>query len=554
MITFPNEKEVYDFMNIIYKSESGKIGMRKQYEFIKEYNDTPEEFLNNIDRNRELSKKHMKSYHNTLSYFIIFLSLKFNIKPNCDIQALRIYYAQDIINYFNLVPSNFRNAMDEKVKGSYKRKQSFLVQIIKSLVYLEKRNITEVTDDDLLRLRNKDFFKGSAKSEHFPVLLQSVLGIINKRSLGQRLSGKLIDKKDYGSNVEDITVAIQAYLNNNYINRGFKEDSPLISIRLFFKWLHKNYNITTLNDISCIQWEKYKKFIENSDLKNRTKQVRTDMVSRFFKWLRAQNVIKENIVEIEERYRGVVKCKPRAFNSREDYIKILKATFDFEPTNDDEWLAKQFIIVSAATGLRKSEVLWLGPECLIEEDDETGEVLVQIKEKLGVKNKMTSVLKWGIKSLKELNLRFEKLPNKIKFYNSKTNEYFYSIFQANNGFLITAYCLQETFKKIMSLGNVLDQNGEPINLESVKFHGFRHQKFNDIYCVTNGSLTAVKVDSGHQTIKMAKTYIQQNEKQRQQEALELIAKGKVVGKGSEIIKALIQTPYSAQRYLEIVKK
>lgn len=554
MSEFPKDEEFYDYLKSMYSSESGVIGFKKQYSIIKANFNTPEDFLGNIDDNKELVNDNLGSYHSGINSIIIFLSLKLNIRPNCNIQSIIVLYAPKIIDFFQLVPYNFKDAMNEKVVGLERRKQTFLIQIIKVLMYLEKSNITEITDTDLLSLRNSDFFKGRAKSERIPTLLQSVLAIINKKSLPRKLTRITNENKDYGTNLDEVKAIIKEYIDKKYINKGFREESPLTSIRCFFKWLHKEYYILKLEDVSIEHWEKYKAYVIREYDKGRTRQVKIDMVSKFFQWAQSEKKINKKIVSLNERYEGPVKCKPRAFDSREDYIKILKAIINFEPDNKREALVKSFLLIATATGLRLNEVLWLGPGCLIDEDGESGEIVLQIKEKLGFKNKTTSILKWGIEPLEELNLRFERIPNKIKFYDKKTKEYFYSIFQECDHTILSQSFIRDTFKKIMKFGNVIDENGESLGIESVNIHGFRHQKYTDIYCATNGSLTSVKVDSGHTSIKMAKTYIQQNEKERQLEALELIAQGKVVGRGAEIIKALIKTPYSAQRYLEIVRK
>lgn len=554
MMSFPDEEEFYEFIKTIYSAESKIIGSKKQYQSILLKFSTPNEFLSDIDKNKEVIKDNLKTYSNNINTIIIFLSLKCSIKPNCDIQSIIINNAQKIIDFFKLVPINFQEAMNKKVIGSERRKQTFLIQIIKALIYLEKRNITEVTYEDLLKLRSSDFFKGRAKTESIPTLLQGVLSIIKSESLPRKLPSTTNDNKDYGTDLEDIKGIIQEYLNKKYINKGYQEDSPLSCIRCFFKWLHSEYSISEFGDISIEHWVKYKEYVCERNIRSRTKQVKIDLVAKFFEWAQIEGKVIKVIVQVNERYKGKVECKPRSFDNRDVYIKILRAIMSFEAKNRREYLAKQFLIVATATGLRANEILWLGPDCLIDEDGESGEVVLQVKEKLGFKNKTTSVLKWGIEPLKELNQRFKNIENKIKFYNSKTKEHFYSLFQDYDDTILSISFIRNTFTKIMRIGNVVDENGEPLELNQVKIHGFRHQKFNDIYCITNGSLTAVKIDSGHQTIKMAKTYIQQNEKERQLEALELIAQGKVVGKGADIINSLIKTPYSAQRYLEIVKK
>lgn len=114
--------------------------------------------------------------------------------------------------------------------------------------------------------------------------------------------------------------------------------------------------------------------------------------------------------------------------------------------------------------------------------------------------------------------------------------------------------IYEKFSEILNTANIVDEYGKVVTFDDTKMHGFRHQKYNDIYEITNGSVVAVKIDSGHRTTEMAKRYTKQNEDRKQQEALKLIEEGKVVGKGAEIIKAMLKTPYSVERYIEIVKK
>lgn len=542
-MNFPRLSEFEEFMSSVYTGEGKLFRARWIYEGILNSFKTPEAFLRNEDIMPETG------------IAIIFLSFKLRIKPSCNIQSITIRNCKEIIDFFNLVPDKFWKAFESEVIGSERRKRTFLVQIIKALIYLQKKNVSEINYEDMLMLRNDDFFTGKAKTESFPTILEKTLGMMNGKALPQRLPKTTQNNKDYGTSHIDIRNIIILYLEYKYLNKGQNEESPLSAIRTFFKWLHGNFDaIDTVGDITKEQWLSYKAYIISStDIKERTKQMKLDMVSMFFEWLQIENYIKDKIVDVGERYKVHIKHKPRMFQEREHYKKILEQIILFEPENEREELVKQYLLVASSTGLRAKEVLWIGPDCLNDVKNEAGEIILQVREKLKVKNKVTSILLWGIDSVMFLQDRFNKNDKKLKFYNKKTNAYFYSLFQDGNKLLDSSF-IYKVFNRIMEMANITNERGEAISFKDVKMHGFRHQKFNDIYQVTNGSLSAVKIDSGHKTIAMARVYTQQQEKNRQIETIKLIESGEIVGKGAEIIKQMMKTPYSLQRYIKIVEK
>ncbi|MBK1811656.1 hypothetical protein JHL18_13615 [Clostridium sp. YIM B02505] len=538
---FPPIEELEDYIKNVFHGDKPLENVRVLYRKIIMNFNTPEEFLK------------QKNFIYRENVFVIFLCLKQHIKPQYNIQEVRINNYREIINYFNLVPSEFWEGYEKEVKGLDRRKSKFLVQIIKALIFLRKTNVNEITYEDILRLRDKNFFTGVANNERFPTILEKVLGIMNRQALPYKLPQYI--ELDYGTKCEKTKEVIKEYLQKKYINKNYKTEMPLIYIRQFFKWVSKNYHgILGLDEINEAHWLEYKEYvIMNNKYKERTKEVKISLVAMFFEWTQRENIINTRIVDINERYIRKEDCKPRMFKEREYSKLILQQILLFEPSSDQELLFKMYMLIASATGLRKEEVLWLEPNCLYNSTYESAEISLQVVDKIGVKNKITSVLPWGIEPLKYLIKRFENLEIKIKFYNERLGKHVYSLFQYDNKLLSRTY-IYEKFSDILSKANILDDCGELVEFADVKIHGFRHQKFNDIYEITNGSIAAVKVDSGHRSSEMARRYTKQNQDKRQLQALRLIEEGMIVGKGAEIIKEMLKTPYSIERYIEIVKK
>lgn len=213
-------------------------------------------------------------------------------------------------------------------------------------------------------------------------------------------------------------------------------------------------------------------------------------------------------------------------------------------------------MVASATGLRLSEVLWLGPGCLTLTKGDVGEITLQTREKQGLKNKPMSILPWGVESIRLLEERYKKNnegKRPTEYYHRQSRQYFPSLFELEGKVISVNTAGSEINKLIHEIEeeykakNILFKKGS-------KFHAFRHQKVNDILEVTGGSVSQAKMDTYHESATMILEYSAQSKEKRQEEAYRALEEGKIVGKYADILKQLLLTPYSPEQYMEVVKK
>lgn len=488
-----------------------------------------------------------------ISSIIVFLAFELDLEIKINIQSLRIYNADKIIKYFDLADKKFWNAFNEVVKGSQKRKSGFLIQVVKALMFLKKNNVKDITYDDYTNLYSKEFYYGHAEHLSFPTMLERVMDKMNGKAMPKRVMSKKNNGSDYGLMNESVKEIVNIYFEEKYIQKGYRIKSPLFGIKNFFDWLFSYWkNTNSINDIDSVHWENYRTYIERKICKARTRQVIYNNVAMFFEWLQERKIVTKQIVEYGDRWKGLVEVESRMFLSRGHYKKIIHEIIRFEPNDEYEYLVKEYLIVISSTGFRASESLWIGPNSVDNIVDGIGEICLHVREKTGVKNKVTSIYPLGIEAITRLEKRLRNI-EKIKFYNERTNIYVYSLFQYD-GKLIGIDKIYNVFRRIMKNANLVDDYGNKIEYRNIKLHALRHQKYNDIFDATGGNASAVKIDSGHKHIEMTKRYTKQEEKKKRIEALKLVEQGNIIGKQADILRSLLISPVSNDKYLEVVKK
>ncbi|WP_053955754.1 site-specific integrase [Inediibacterium massiliense] len=520
---------------------------RKEYDNLTNKYNTIEELLNSRKGTKEPGVDNL----------IIYILLAEKIQVKEDIHSILTVYGKRIIEYFKILDGIELDFWEqfESLDRDRKAKKFFINAFLRVFIFLNKYHLNEIEYSDLKILKSEKFNYDTTYKSGFCHNLIHI--IMNLKTTDNKLKIQLKQDEDinkYGTYHVDLINKMKNYLEQEYIDRRQKTKTSSYAIRAFYKWLKNNHEeISKVKHIDEEHWYSFKNYIYNSEkIKPRTRQIRTNHTKLFLQWLQKNGYIKKEIVNASEKYRGYVECEPMMFVNREHKKKIIAKVIGYVPKNEKEELMKHFILVIADSGLRFSECLWIGPECLVENEDGIGEIFLQIREKLGRKNKTTSILPLGLKSIVFLEERFRKIEKK-KFYHEQSEEYFYSLFTYESK-LLTDRAVYAFYNKIIKDIEFKDDDGKVIDYSYIKFHAFRHQKFNDIYEVTNGSLYAVKVDSGHTQVEMTRKYTRQQEEKRKRKAMELIEEGKIVGKGAEILKELLKSQYEPSRYLKIVEK
>lgn len=539
---FPSINSFEDYFCVISTAKNKVAYSRFIYKYATSHFETPNDILScNIKKGKRLSS------------IIVFLAFELDLEVKVNIQSLRIYNAEVIIKYFDLADNEFWSAFNIVVKGLEGRKSAFLIQVVKALMFLKKKNIRDISYDDYTKLYSKEFYYGHAEHLAFPTMLERVMDKMNGRAMPKRVMSKKNNGSDYGLMNGSVKEIVNIYFEEKYIQKGYKIKSPLFAIKNFFDWIFGYWNdVDFIKNINSLHWENYRIYIEKKECKARTKQVIYNNVAMFFEWLQERKVLIKQVVEYGDRWRKFVEVESRMFLSRSHYKKIMHEMIKFEPNDEYEYLVKEYLIVISSTGFRASESLWIGPNSIDNIVDGIGEISLQVKEKTGIKNKVTSIYPLGIEAINRLEKRLRNI-EKIRFYNEKTNTYVYSLFQYD-GKLIGIDKIYKVFRIIMKNANLVDDYGNKIEYKNIKLHALRHQKYNDIFDATGGNASAVKIDSGHRHIEMTKRYTKQEEKKKRIEALKLVEQGNIIGKQADILRSLLISPVSNDKYLEVVKK
>jgi site-specific recombinase XerD len=471
--------------------------------------------------------------------------------------TIPISYPEKYINYFGLADEKFWDVFHCYVKGSVRRKQKFLAAILRVLLNLGKRKVADLNYDDLKLLYTEQYYYGALETENFiPIIEKIIINYTNEArpTVARKFSYVGVSALDrYGTCNSEFIKLIDKYLEIRYIQKGYNIKFPISHIKTFFSWLSENNpELLFIGEINDEILDEYKYHILNLDYKSRTIAAKFDIINQFFRWLFEEKRI-DRVINITVKLNKTDQSKSRMFEGREHFKKVLYEIMNFEPQDEKQYLIKHFLIVASATGLRFSEVRWLGPDCIKSISEDIGEITLQIKEKQRKQNKTTSILPWGISSINELNERFHKKKNKIRFYHENTKDYFYVLFEYEDRMLAASEILL-TLRTLFNKADLRDDQGNLVDYSNIKTHAFRHQKFSDIFDVTNGSLTSVKLDSGHKTIEMSKKYIRQSSRKKQIEMIKLVEEGKIVGKSAQILIDLLNVKIEPLKYIDLVKK
>ncbi len=537
---FPDAEEFIHFYGYISKAVNNQRFKAKHIylKFISEFNFVEDAFCSDLIKLKKTDT------------IIIFLYFMTNIEVNISVENLRINNPKAILNYFGIVDERFWAACDEMKIKNLDNKCS---QILKTLIYLGKREFDAITFKDLTNMYATSFYYAVKRSYSIPTTIQNIKERISKKAMPTSITKFSNRKYNYSEIEKNAKSIISEYLKKEYTNKGYQISSPLYSIRSFLQWInYVHKSIKYLNNINLVHWIEYKDYVNNLKLKERTKQVRIDLVSKFLQWIQENNIINEKIVEYGERYRRVEECKPRMLYTREHFKLIVKAIIDFNPQNEYDSLVQNYLKVVTATGLRLTEAKWLEIGCIRTIEDNVGEITLTVKDKTGIINKTTSIMPWGIESINLLEDRYAKI-NGMEIYNSRTGRYVKSLFQYN-GKLISNDKIYKILNNIMESLEFGDEYGNLIDYRDIKLHSFRHQKFNDIFDVSDGNIIAVKMDSNHISTTMARRYTKQGERKKNLEIIKAIEEGYIVGKGAELLKALINIEIPHDKYIETVKK
>ncbi|MDC4240910.1 tyrosine-type recombinase/integrase [Clostridium tertium] len=561
MNQFPDIKEYIEYIERFFSVENVKE--RKQY--ISTYNkiiskfSTVEKFIESM-----INKEGWNKYSRRIA---IFLTLKCKMFVFEFIDAVKIVNAKEKVIYCEVVDKRFREICEEEFKNNKNMKRDFYKFLLKTFAYFNIKNINEIDLKRLSELNTDSFTTAIQRRRQYILFLDKVMALYNLKGNEIDIRQEIrynADVRKYGTSKEYIICAINKYIQEEYISKNYIGDKFLKNISLFFKWLYNKYeNIESLSDIREDYIIQYYEYVKSLSIGNETRWNRCNYVLKFFIWSEYKKLTSLNVIKIGhglKNRREYIEDNPKMFQDRKHFNQVLAKVQKYEPIDDEEFLFKNYILVLMGTGLRVGEGIWLDNKCLKERvkvsgesNNEVGEILLRTKDKTKMVNKRTGILPWGLTALDELVERFNSREN-VLIYNKDLGEYNYSLFEYK-GKTISLPKLLAFYKNTILDGiEFKDENGKNIDYNNIKFHAFRHQKFNDIYEVTNGNIMRVKQDSNHRSIRMAKKYTRQSKKKMIRRISKSIENGKIVGKGAQILQELLNIDMLPEQYLEIMKK
>lgn len=561
MNQFPDIKEYIEYIERFFSVENVKE--RKQY--ISTYNkiiskfSTVEKFIESM-----VNKEGWNKYSRRIG---IFLTLKCKMFVFEFIDEVNIVDAKEKVIYCEVVDKRFGEICEEEFKNNKNMKRDFYKFLLKTFAYFNIKNISEIDVKRLGELNVDSFSVAIQRRRQYILFLDKVMALYNLKGNEIDIRQEIrynADVRKYGTSKECIIGAINKYIQEKYISKNYTGDKFLKNISLFFKWLHNKYeNIESLNDISKDYIIQYYEEVKSLSIGNESRWNRCNYVLKFFIWSEYKKLTSLNVIKIRhglKNRREYMEDNPKMFQDRQHFKQVLAKVQRYEPIDEEEFLFKNYILVLMGTGLRVSEGIWLDNKCLQtrekvndKSNKEVGEVFLRTKDKTKMVNKRTGILPWGLTALDELLERFNSREN-VLIYNKDLGEYNYSLFEYK-GKIISLPKLHLFYKDVILDGiEFKGENGDNIDYKDIKFHAFRHQKFNDIYEGTDGNIMRVKQDSNHRSIRMAKKYTRQSKKKMIRRISKSIENGKIVGKGAQILQELLNIDMLPEQYLEIMKK
>lgn len=543
---FPSNSEYEKYSRLALKvSDENITEYMYNYFLVQRKYSSPIQFIN-MDKNRK---------NNKIKIFLIF-QLKIFVYEY--IEYYKFESAKSIILYFNLIDNRFEKICNNELLLHKTMNDRFYSILLKCFVYLKKDHISKISFDEVLLLNDDKFTTDVPRRRQFILFMKKLMTVYRGQGSKKDFSTELRKDKNYrtyGTQSIKIINYINDYVDKNFILRGYSNNKPLKYLRLFFKWTYVQYGYyLDVKDITESIILIYVDQVEkDTKLGEYAKTARINYVYRFFNWLKEEEKVSIALNVNKRKYRYGINEEPRMFDDREHYMMVVERLQKYEPQNDLEKLYKYLSLIVSATGLRISEARWLDYNCLLEVKDKVGVITLKTKDKTNIINKKTSILPWGIEALEKTKRLFDQRP-KILVYNKKLNEYVYTLFEFK-GEVIKTYNLNQFInEKIFDDIQFKDKAGNIVNYNNKKFHAFRHQKFNDVFEISGGSIKAVQNDSGHQSTKMAKRYTMQSRAKQINEISKNIEAGKIVGKGAELLKQMLQTKMLPKEYLEIAQR
>lgn len=557
MNQFPDIKEYIEYIERFFSVENVKE--RKQY--ISTYNkiinkfSTVEKFIESM-----VNKEGWNKYSRRIG---IFLTLKCKMFVFEFIDEVNIVDAKEKVIYCEVVDKRFGEICEEEFKNNKNMKRDFYKFLLKTFAYFNIKNISEIDVKMLGELNVDSFSVAIQRRRQYILFLDKVMVKGNEIDIRQEIRYNA-DIRKYGTSRECIIGVINKYIQEKYISKNYTGDKFLKNISLFFKWLHNKYeNIESLNDISKDYIIQYYEEVKSLSIGNESRWNRCNYVLKFFIWSEYKRFTSIDIRKIGHGLKNRsadIQDNPKMFQDRQHFNQVLAKVQKYEPVDEEEFLFKNYILVLMGTGLRVGEGIWLDNKCLKERvkvsgesNNEVGEILLRTKDKTKMVNKRTGILPWGLTALDELIERFNNREN-VLIFNENLGEYNYSLFEYK-GKIISLPKLNIFYENVILDGiEFKDENGNNIDYKDIKFHAFRHQKFNDIYEVTDGNIMRVKQDSNHRSIRMTKKYTRQSKKKMIRRISKSIENGKIVGKGAQILQELLNVDMLPGQYVEILKK
>ena len=451
-----------------------------------------------------------------------------------------VYNAKEMMRYFNMADNTFFEAVPQWLKGSHKRIEGFYKYLVRALMYYGVNSVYDLVNYDL---RGKGFRQYQKDSERYHVILFKIFELIN----GKEDRIRRIKKPQNKVLIEPIDILVDEFLTKRY--RGSQQQKQILSyLSMWVDWIKTNYypfkDIKSLPESILFEYRDYLKTIEKG---HRAKSVRYIAACMLISWCNKNNSDIRIIIPkyYSREFSGI--SVPRMFKTRDHAIRILQEAFKYEPQDEYRYLAKNVIILGFATGIRLSEIIWLGPDCYND-----GEIFVQIREKQGQINKPASIYPYGILIIEELIKRFESRP-KVMCYNEKMQQHMYILFEVGQHPLNPCH-VHEVMKDLINRAGLIDDTGKCVDYKNIKVHATRHQKLSDIYEISDCSLTAAKMESGHKSIQMLEVYTQQQRNKIMRIIAGALEQGRITGKGADIVKAIFSTTTIPDRFAEFMAK
>ncbi|MFT8348309.1 hypothetical protein [Clostridium saccharoperbutylacetonicum] len=540
------------YTEVSHASNSYKLGKNLYKKFRMKY-DSIEKYQDDIKEGTRLDPVYL------------YTSIRLELKCDISVFNCKISNAYHIAKFFNMIDEDFIRVCNEKYekwKTNRYRINEICSLLIKMCIVTQKSNIREFSLNDIRDFEKELVQRYKNIDYHYRTRISLIERIVTGRIKPYNVRRFIRDNEyKYGTEEIGFINVIERYYS--YLDQKPYKDKKTrqqykSATKRFFKWLKEEFpDINELNNIKRIHWEKYKKTLINMQtLASDTREGYINSVSIFFEWCYTKGFIMKEVVELGERVwlrdHHISESNKRMYQNREHYIKVFTTILTYEPNDEFELLARHFLLIASACGLRRKELYWLGPDCISFTEDGVGDITSQIQEKSGIINKPTSIMPWGIDSVNFLQERFNSR-DKILFYDDESGKEYYSLFEYE-GKILYRTSVYSFFDKIMILSDIRDINGQIVLYKNIKLHAFRHQKFNDIYEVTKGNLSAVQCDSDHKSMLMLRNYVVQDIRKKKQDAVRIIEEGKIVGRAAEILNAMLETPYAPDQLLDIVKK